>query len=584
VRKIKTALFAAIAAAVMTTSTMTAPAAEAAVDQTPPVLDSISLVEPGPFEFGDVVKVAFTAHDEGGNGVTALRIYLIDAVGESRLSEFTFAPGQATVSETVEIPITSEWGTGTVVSTHVHVLDGSFKSTTSTEELGFGIGGLAEWSTTHNPYILSAQGAEVSYADIGSRLSVRAAHPTWGLQWAPTPSFTWQWLRDGVPIDGATGDTYEAQLADGGTSISVQSATTRPGYRVSTHYSNPVTITSGPPLTVGSAAIEGDTAVSATLTAVTNGWSPEPSTYQYDWYRNGALITSYRNAPAGSYVVQDADVGATITVRVSGSVPGYSGGWVDSPGVYVPNPTSSPTPSPKPLGTGAVSIKGPSSELLPGVTVEIRKNNCSGQAVWRTTTTDRPDAYGAFGIGLEQGSYCIKTLSVPHPYSIPADVTFNMESRPANWVTVWVPGPVMVTGALVAKDSNGTPINGVTAYLREGSCNQQGRGVWQNTTAANRWAEGGFGVTLAAGVHCVSTLSVPSGYQTPAPYQINVTAPSPYWITTWVSGTGPSTQPPAPYYANCAAVRDAGVAPIYRGQPGYGAHLDRDGDGVACEP
>jgi hypothetical protein len=37
------------------------------------------------------------------------------------------------------------------------------------------------------------------------------------------------------------------------------------------------------------------------------------------------------------------------------------------------------------------------------------------------------------------------------------------------------------------------------------------------------------------------------------------------------------------YYANCDAVRAAGAAPLYRGQPGYRAGLDRDGDGVACE-
>lgn len=37
------------------------------------------------------------------------------------------------------------------------------------------------------------------------------------------------------------------------------------------------------------------------------------------------------------------------------------------------------------------------------------------------------------------------------------------------------------------------------------------------------------------------------------------------------------------YYPNCAAARAAGAAPIYRGQPGYGTHLDRDGDGKACE-
>ncbi|MGG0469091.1 excalibur calcium-binding domain-containing protein [Bacillus albus] len=37
------------------------------------------------------------------------------------------------------------------------------------------------------------------------------------------------------------------------------------------------------------------------------------------------------------------------------------------------------------------------------------------------------------------------------------------------------------------------------------------------------------------------------------------------------------------YYKNCAAVRAAGKAPLYRDQPGYSSHLDRDGDGVACE-
>lgn len=37
------------------------------------------------------------------------------------------------------------------------------------------------------------------------------------------------------------------------------------------------------------------------------------------------------------------------------------------------------------------------------------------------------------------------------------------------------------------------------------------------------------------------------------------------------------------YYPNCAAARAAGAAPIYRGQAGYGPHLDRDGDGKACE-
>jgi hypothetical protein len=37
------------------------------------------------------------------------------------------------------------------------------------------------------------------------------------------------------------------------------------------------------------------------------------------------------------------------------------------------------------------------------------------------------------------------------------------------------------------------------------------------------------------------------------------------------------------YYKNCTAARDAGVTPILQGQDGYAEHLDRDGDGIACE-
>lgn len=37
-------------------------------------------------------------------------------------------------------------------------------------------------------------------------------------------------------------------------------------------------------------------------------------------------------------------------------------------------------------------------------------------------------------------------------------------------------------------------------------------------------------------------------------------------------------------FANCAAARAAGAAPVRRGDPGYGPHLDRDNDGVGCEP
>jgi micrococcal nuclease len=55
-----------------------------------------------------------------------------------------------------------------------------------------------------------------------------------------------------------------------------------------------------------------------------------------------------------------------------------------------------------------------------------------------------------------------------------------------------------------------------------------------------------------------------------------------------VASSSPSVEPseePAEdvYYANCAAVRAAGAAPIHEGDPGYSTKLDRDRDGVGCE-
>lgn len=46
----------------------------------------------------------------------------------------------------------------------------------------------------------------------------------------------------------------------------------------------------------------------------------------------------------------------------------------------------------------------------------------------------------------------------------------------------------------------------------------------------------------------------------------------------------PSTRSSGWAYRNCDEARAAGAAPVRRGQPGYGPHLDRDNDGIGCEP
>jgi Excalibur calcium-binding domain len=45
-----------------------------------------------------------------------------------------------------------------------------------------------------------------------------------------------------------------------------------------------------------------------------------------------------------------------------------------------------------------------------------------------------------------------------------------------------------------------------------------------------------------------------------------------------------STLAPGTVFAGCNEVRARGLAPLHRGEPGYDAHMDGDGDGLACEP
>lgn len=60
-------------------------------------------------------------------------------------------------------------------------------------------------------------------------------------------------------------------------------------------------------------------------------------------------------------------------------------------------------------------------------------------------------------------------------------------------------------------------------------------------------------------------------------------APAPGTAPTPVQRAAPRTAP-GRAYRNCAEARAAGAAPVRRGDPGYGPHLDRDNDGIGCEP
>ena len=72
----------------------------------------------------------------------------------------------------------------------------------------------------------------------------------------------------------------------------------------------------------------------------------------------------------------------------------------------------------------------------------------------------------------------------------------------------------------------------------------------------------------------------PTATPTPAatPSATPTLAPPPRPPATGGPGSGPGGA-----WKNCSEARDAGAAPVHRDDPGYGKHLDRDGDGIGCE-
>ncbi|SUE30247.1 calcium-binding protein [Nocardia farcinica] len=91
-------------------------------------------------------------------------------------------------------------------------------------------------------------------------------------------------------------------------------------------------------------------------------------------------------------------------------------------------------------------------------------------------------------------------------------------------------------------------------------------------------------LTVSAAVAGLSLLAAPAGQAAAVPTGSAGTGSSA--IDTGLIMTGSAglsqTGSAGGAFPNCDAARAAGRAPIFRGEPGYGPHLDPDGDGFAC--
>jgi len=144
--------------------------------------------------------------------------------------------------------------------------------------------------------------------------------------WTPAATtVTYQWLRGGSPIAGATKATYRPVAADAGKKLSVRVSGTRPGYVTTTAVSGAVTVAKGV-LTTKKPTIKGKAKVGKKLTAKAGSWSPKAS-FTYRWYANGKAV---KGGTKATLKLTKKLKGKKITVRVTGRASGYANAVVAS--------------------------------------------------------------------------------------------------------------------------------------------------------------------------------------------------------------------------------------------------------------
>jgi hypothetical protein len=159
--------------------------------------------------------------------------------------------------------------------------------------------------------------------------------------WDSGVSFSYQWLRGGVVISGATGSTYTLTSLDVAKAISVKVRGSKSGFnpivRTSGTVSVPTqTMTLSPEVEV--MALSGDAFV---LMALPGIWDSGVN-LSCQWLRNGSAIS---NSNGCLHTVTSSDGGHNISVRVTGSKPGYFAVAKTSNPFFVPMLSIQPTPS-----------------------------------------------------------------------------------------------------------------------------------------------------------------------------------------------------------------------------------------------
>ena len=140
--------------------------------------------------------------------------------------------------------------------------------------------------------------------------------------WGPGDvELSYQWLRSGTAIVGATDAVYTLKAADKGKKITVTVTGTKSGYVTVSKTSVATGKVAAGTLTSVKPKITGTVKVGKKLTAKPGTWKPSGVKLSYQWLRNGKAI---KGATKSTYKLVKSDKRKKITVKVTGKKAGYT--------------------------------------------------------------------------------------------------------------------------------------------------------------------------------------------------------------------------------------------------------------------